>query len=121
MMGQTRLMEFAESKANLVTAKTLEKYKHVGTRLDKVPRTKLVPDYTERTTILFREHLLIQEGESQHSQANRGYDQDKRILVLTPTMMRSFKGKCLLEQTSYFNNKLAFLCLLNCYITMPVD
>ena len=72
MMGQTLLMEFAESKAKLVAAKRLEKYEHVGKKLAKLSQTKLVFDYTERTTILFRDHLLTREEESKHSQANRG-------------------------------------------------
>lgn len=60
MTGQTLMTEFAESKAKLVAAKTLEKYGHVGKRLAKFSRTKLVSDYTERTTILFRDYLLTQ-------------------------------------------------------------
>lgn len=60
MTGQTLLTEFAESKAKLVSAKTLEKYEHVGKKLAKFSRTKLASDYTKRTTVLFRDHLLTQ-------------------------------------------------------------
>lgn len=60
MTGQTLLTEFAEAKAKLVAAKTLEKYEHVGKKLAKFSRTKLVSDCTERTTILFRDYLLTQ-------------------------------------------------------------
>ncbi len=60
MTGQTLLTEFSESKATLVAAKTLEKCEHIGKKLAKFSRTKLVSDYTERTTILFRDHLLTQ-------------------------------------------------------------
>ncbi|MGD1899820.1 MAG: tyrosine recombinase XerC [Phormidesmis sp.] len=60
MTGQTLLTEFAEAKAKLVAAKTLEKYEHVGKKLARFSRTKLVSDYTERTTILFRDYLLTE-------------------------------------------------------------
>ena len=58
--GQSLLTEFSASKAKLVAAKTLEKYEHVGKKLAKFSRTKLVSDYTERTTVLFRDYLLTQ-------------------------------------------------------------
>ena len=60
MTDQTLLTEFAEGKAKLVAAKMLEKYEHVGKKLAQFSRAKLVSDYTERTTILFRDHLLTQ-------------------------------------------------------------
>ncbi len=60
MTGQTLLTEFAEAMAKLIAAKTLEKYEHVGKKLAKFSRTKLVSDYTERTTLLFRDYLLTE-------------------------------------------------------------
>jgi integrase len=58
--GQSLLTEFSKSKSKLVTAKTLEKYEHVGKKLAKFSGTKLVSEYTERTTVLFRDYLLTQ-------------------------------------------------------------
>ncbi|MEO0395910.1 MAG: tyrosine-type recombinase/integrase [Cyanobacteria bacterium P01_A01_bin.137] len=60
LTGQLLLVEFAKSKSKLVAAKTLEKYQHVEKKLAKFARTKLAADYTERTTILFRDYLLTQ-------------------------------------------------------------
>lgn len=60
LTGHLLLAEFAKSKSKLVAAKTLEKYQHVEKKLAKFASTKLAADYTERTTILFRDYLLTQ-------------------------------------------------------------
>lgn len=60
LTAERLLAEFAKSKSKLVASKTLEKYQHVEKKLAKFSGSKLAADYTEQTTILFRDHLLTQ-------------------------------------------------------------